>query len=242
MITGIEGRPGSGKSYYAMECIMEDIMRGKTIYTNMRNIHIHKVAWEVSKRRCIPRERVFRKIRFIDTWEVERLWKEKVENSEVYLDEVMTSWLSRDWSKMDRGLIEWFSQHRKYRVNFTYIAQSIDRVDSTLRDMTQEFINIRNFAYYKIGFIRLPQVFLLTKYAEDRKLVLKREWIIPIRKYYGFYDSWALFPNKPIRPVSGNVVGIRSGVGEMGDQGGILTESDMRESRQSMLNRYGVGG
>lgn len=197
MITGIGGLPGSGKSYYAMERIYSSLSSGKVVYTNMRNISIHKVAWSLYRSIGRPRERTLKNLRFIDTWDMPKIWSMNIENAEIVLDEVMIAWLSRDWAKMDRRVLDWFSQHRKLRVNFTYIAQSISKVDATLRDMTQEFIQMRNTAFWKFSVFKLPQMFLAIHYAEDQKNVLKREWVIPIKKFYGFYDSWALFPSKP---------------------------------------------
>jgi hypothetical protein len=196
MIRGIEGLPGSGKSYYAVEHIYSSLKSGKTVYTNMRNLFVHKIAWSIHRATGIDRKRILEKIKYIDTWDMENIWNMNIRNAEIVLDEVMVHWLSRDWSKMNRNTIQFFSQHRKFRVNFTYIAQSIDRVDSTLRDMTQTFISFRNTAFWKFGFIKMPQIFLAIHFAEDRKNILKREWIIPIKKYYDFYDSWALFPTK----------------------------------------------
>jgi len=197
MITGIGGLPGSGKSYFALERIYNDLMDGKVVYTNMRSIQIHKIAWSIYRSSGRPRQKILDNFRLINTWEMKDIWKRGIYNASIYLDEVMVAWLSRDWSKMDRNLINWFSQHRKMRVNFTYIAQSIDRVDGTLRDMTQSFILMRNTAFWRFGIFKLPQMFLAIHYAEDMKNILKREWVIPIKKYYGFYDSWALFPTRP---------------------------------------------
>jgi len=197
LITGIGGLPGSGKSYYALESIYTSLSRGKVVYSNMRNISIHKIAWSIHRASGRPRQKILDNFRLIDTWEMSDIWNRGIVNCEIVLDEVMVSWLSRDWAKMDRGLINWFSQHRKMRVNFTYIAQSIERVDGTLRDMTQKFIIMRNTAYWRFSIFRLPQMFLAIHYAENMKDILKREWVIPIKKYYGFYDSWALFPSKP---------------------------------------------
>jgi hypothetical protein len=238
MITGIEGRPGSGKSYLALEQIYSSLSRGKVVYTNMRNIFIHKVAWAINRATGRPRSDVLSRFRILETWDVERLWKEKVQNCEIFLDEVMITWGARDWAKMDRGLLEWFSQHRKYRVNFTYIVQDIDGVDKTLREMTQEYICIRNFAYYKLGPFRLPQIFLAVHLAEDRRLSLKREWIIPLKRFYSYYDSWALFPTRPPVDNQGNVISIRRVAPGAAWGDSPESEADLRESREELLWRY----
>jgi zona occludens toxin (predicted ATPase) len=194
MITGIEGRPGAGKSYYAIKRVLQSLRCGKTVVTNMRSISVHKVAWALYRETNRPRKMILDRIKFMETWELNEWVKEgKLRNCDLYLDEVMVTWLSRDWAKMDRGTIEFFSQHRKYNVNFFYITQSVDRVDSTLRDMTQEYISMRNTRFWRFGFIGLPQFFLAIHTAEDRKTVMKREWIIPEKKLYGLYDSWHIF-------------------------------------------------
>ena len=210
MITGIGGLPGSGKSYYALERIYTDLYNGKVVYCNMRSICIDKIAWSIYRSSGRPRQKIKANFRLIDTWDMTDIWKMNICNAQIYLDEVMVSWLSRDWAKMDRGIINWFSQHRKFRVNFTYIAQSIDKVDSTLKDMTQEFILMRNTSFWRFSIFRLPQMFLAIHYAEDQKNILKREWVIPIKKYFGFYDSWAIFPSrKPI--AEDNLVELNAG-------------------------------
>ncbi len=186
MITGVEGLPGSGKSYYVLEKLYDSLVCGRSVYTNIRSLLVHRLAWSIHRAYNIPRQKILDRIHFIDVWEMENILKLGIRNADIYMDEVMVSWLSRDWQKMSRELITWFSQHRKYRVNFTYIAQSIDKVDGTLRDMTQTFIYMRNLAFWRIGFFRLPEVFLAIHYAEDRKNILKREWVVPIKKYFPF--------------------------------------------------------
>jgi len=201
VITGIGGLPGSGKSYYGVERIYESLVRGKMVYSNMRNIYIDKMAWSIHRSKGIARWRIKERFRIIETWDIENIWQSKIENAEIVLDEVMVEWLSRDWSKMDRRVILWFSQHRKFRVNFTYIAQSLSKVDGTLRDMTQTFILMKNTAFWRIGFLsflKLPQLFLAVHFSEGMKDIIQREWIVPIKKYYGFYDSWAVFPSRKL--------------------------------------------
>ena len=212
MITGIGGLPGSGKSYFAGERIYQSLGRGKVVYTNMSSISIHKMAWSLYRASCRPRQKTLENFRILNTWDMPDIWKMGIENAEIFLDEVMIAWLSRDWAKMDRRVLDWFSQHRKMRVNFTYIAQSIPKVDGTLRDMTQEFIMMRNTSFWRFSVFRLPQMFLAIHYAEDMSNILKREWVLPIKKFYGFYDSWALFPSKkPVELEGENVLDFGAG-------------------------------
>lgn len=213
MITGVGGLPGSGKSYFLMERLYNSLLQGKMVYTNMSNVSIHKVAWSIHRSTGRPRTKILERFKILQTWEFPEIWKMNITNAEIILDEVMICWLARDWAKMDREVINWFSQHRKQRVNFTYAAQSLDKVDSTLRDMTQEFIIMRNTRFWRFSVFRLPEMFLAIHFAEDQKNILKREWIIPIKKYYNFYDSWALFPSKKPLDESegGNVLDFQAG-------------------------------
>ncbi len=58
MITGIEGRPGSGKSYYTAMRIKNDLERGRKVFTNIASFSINKVAWQIHKKNGISRERI----------------------------------------------------------------------------------------------------------------------------------------------------------------------------------------
>jgi len=193
MIVGVEGRPGSGKSYLFTRWIYESLLTGRQVFTNISSFSINKAAWRIHHQIGIARERVKTHFHVLKPGDITRLHLLGLENCDIFLDEVMIAWLSRDWAKMDRGLITWFSQHRKYRVSFNYIAQSIDRVDATLRDMTQEFIVMRNTANWKFSFLRFPEMIMAIHFAEDRKTVLKRRFYTVQKFYTSMYDSWALF-------------------------------------------------
>lgn len=215
MIVGVEGRPGSGKSYLFTRMIYHALYSGRQVYTNISSFSINKAAWRIHHAIGIARERVKTHFHVLSGSDIQRIHTLGLENCDIYLDEVMIAWLSRDWAKMDRGLITWFSQHRKFRVSFYYIAQSIDRVDSTLRDMTQEYIIMRNTANWKFSILRLPEMLLAIHFAEDRKSILKRRFYTVQKFYTSMYDSWALFNYEVSEAVP-----LRSGAPRARDRGG----------------------
>ena len=211
MITGIEGLPGSGKSYLAVELIWKEMLKGRMVVTNMKNLFLRRMAYLVEKKRGIPKEQVLRNVRIIETKDVSRFHKLGIRNCTIVLDEVLLDFFSRDWAKQPKENIHFFTQHRKYRIDFIYITQSIARIDATLRDMTAEFIKMRNCANWRFMGAHLPNFFLASHFAEDGKTRLRREYVFPSRMVYGFYDSWAFFDAGDIKIEPSNVVDLRPG-------------------------------
>jgi len=224
MIVGIEGKPGSGKSYYATLKIINDLKAGKKIYTNMENIQIRSLAWFIEKetKGVVKKEKVLDNFRVLKTKDLRRFWeipKHQLVNSTIILDEVMLDFFSRDWQKTGKDLIFFFTQHRKYKVDLYYITQAISKVDGVLREMTQYYIRLRNTNHFKMWFMKVPERFVATWFYEDQETIVKREYFKPETNVYRFYDSWAIFQNdviptdQPIeargpegRASSGNVV------------------------------------
>jgi len=224
MIVGIEGKPGSGKSYYATLKIIEDLKNGKKIYTNMENILIRSLAWHIEKTTegKVRKETVLDNFRILKTKDLRRFWeipKRQLVNSTIILDEVMLDFFSRDWQKTGKDLIFFFTQHRKYRVDLYYITQSISKVDGVLREMTQYYIRLRNTNHFKMWFVKVPERFVATWFYEDQETIVKREYFKPENNVYRFYDSWSVFQNDVIpssvseepfgpegRTASGNVI------------------------------------
>jgi zona occludens toxin (predicted ATPase) len=193
MITAITGLPGSGKSYYATERIYTALSQKKQVITNIESINIRRVAWDIEKRHGIPKEDTLKRFLVINLAAMDDPYRLPVRNSEIWLDEVMVRWHSRKWAKFPETLMTFLSQHRKYRCDIYYISQSFERVDATLRDLTQTEIRCRNLSHFKKWWFKLPHWLYLRHSEAASGLKMFTELIIPQQRFYGYYDSWALF-------------------------------------------------
>lgn len=195
MITGIEGSPGSGKTYKMTELMVESLRKGRKVLTNAKSFQIRRVAFDLEKRGVRNRHKTVELFSTCNIRDIPNINWDTVRDTDIYLDEVMVVWLSREWKKFPTNLIRFLSQHRKLKSNVYYVAQSVDLVDSSLRALTGNYIRCRNLSHFHIPFfkfIRFPQWFLTMYTGENPKIKLGWDVTIPSKRIYGYFDSWAL--------------------------------------------------
>lgn len=195
MITGIEGRPGSGKSYFMVTRIIEDLRDQKSIVCNLHGVHWRSLCLHAARGNMEKARKYYSRVTCLSAKEFlfGGFGKVDLKHKEVYLDEIMMLLFSRDWQKIGKETILFLSQHRKYRCNITYITQSFDRLDKSLLEMTQTYISVRNLGMWHFYKLKLPQVFAILSYAENRTDLISKQFIRPRRAIYGLYDSYARF-------------------------------------------------
>lgn len=111
MIESFTGLPGSGKTLHAVRRLLQAKASGRPAYANF---HSRSNDWEYV---------LFDDIRYID-------------NGLVVLDEAHMMFSSRNWSATTQAQLGLFQQHRKLGIDLIWIAQSANRVDVALRELT----------------------------------------------------------------------------------------------------------
>jgi len=195
MITGIEGRPGSGKSYYMLTRIIEDLKRGKSIVCNLHGVHWRSLCLYVADGDLEEARQIYKRVTCISAKQFlyGGFANVDLKYKEVYLDEIMMLLFSRDWQKIGKETILFLSQHRKYRCNITYITQSYERLDKSILEMTQTYIRVKNLNFWNFYGLKMPSVFAVMFYAENRQDLITKELHRPRKCIYGLYDSYARF-------------------------------------------------
>lgn len=195
MITCIEGCPGSGKSYAMTEMMVESLRKGRKVLTNARSFQIRRVAYDLELKGVRNRHETVKLFSTCNIKDIPNINWDSVRETDIYLDEVMVVWLSREWKKFPTNLIRFLSQHRKLKSNLIYVTQSADLVDSALRALTGNYVRVRNLSHFHIPFLkflRFPQWFLQLYTGENPKIKLGWDVTIPSKRIYGYFDSWAL--------------------------------------------------
>lgn len=141
MITIISGKVGGGKTYFATLAILEHLLKGGVVVTNINLIRSECFKWG------LRRGRVFRRsqIRIVDlnkNPDVHALIPFGTPDLPVLvaLDEIHLFFNSRDWkatSTHHRDLLSFVSQSRKAGVDLLFIAQSSDTIDSQFREQAE---------------------------------------------------------------------------------------------------------
>lgn len=166
MVVFFVGTPGSGKSYEAVKKIVDNLMLGRTVCTNVDGMNDPKCL-EYMKNLVGMDDFTFdQRFRFLDSDQVKRFWKtEKVINlqfmqdeesgvfndiptevdelicphgSLIVIDEAHKPFNSRDWQNTsNRELADWASTHRHFGYDLVLITQDIEKVEKQVRSLTE---------------------------------------------------------------------------------------------------------
>ncbi len=181
----VTGRPGAGKSFYSMKLIIEEL-RGteRKIVTNLSIIpenlaemlhEKHGETFDLLNRLHIIADD---EIEFfychrgggVPTLTLEYNSKGKPEKFDIagaaasggvfyILDEVHLSFGARNWQNMGNAAIYYSSQHRKLGDDVILITQAPKMVDTTFRNLAQDYTVLRNHALETLFFFKAPKVF-----------------------------------------------------------------------------------
>lgn len=187
----ISGKPGGGKTLYALRMIVWELVHGiRPILTNVP-INLGALAEYLQKQ--YPHhtinisERVYlfsedeAKEFFCHRWgskPIKRVSKEEWKNGErpdystvkdggimYVLDEAHLYYNARDFADTGRDALFYLSQHRKLGDTVVFVTQSVLNVDVALRRVAQDYTYLKNLAKQREGWFRLPSLFLRRTYA-----------------------------------------------------------------------------
>jgi len=119
LITYIASEIGSGKSCYAALLAKRALKHGKTVYSSE---HING---------CLK----------VDLTDLVNL--KPLENSLIILEEIGNSMNSRNFSKINMGLIEFFKLSRHYKSDIVLISQTFNDSDKQVRELSSKVCIIR---------------------------------------------------------------------------------------------------
>jgi len=138
MILCYQGSPGSGKTYDAVNRVIENLKRGRVVYTNIDglddslNREVIKVLtnlddFELSKR-----------LVYLTSDQICCFWKHVKSGSMIVIDEIHKWFNSRDWqSQKNREFADWASTHRHQGYDVIMVTQNIQKVDSQVRSVVE---------------------------------------------------------------------------------------------------------
>jgi len=168
MITAYEGKQGSGKTACAVLDTFRRIKQtGGCIYTNMRSLR-YPSDWK-GKKYDIVHVQSFEELK-------------RAVRGVVLLDEAHVWFFSRQWSKFPYDLLFFWSQARKRQLEIIYTVQDLERIDTLIRDLTDEVIRFKRI--WRGVSIRL------------KREGIQKKWRWELFQLYGkafrkkMYDSW----------------------------------------------------
>ncbi len=165
MIIGFTGTPGSGKTYEAVEKILDNLMRGKIIYTNIDGM-FDPECQEMIKSYCNLSDLALTiQLKQLEPDQIADFWMHIEPRCLVVLDEIHKWFSNRDWNDpKNKQFGYWASTHRHYGYEVVLITQNIERVDAAVRSLLEW-----NYVYRKVNFLgsAVQRFYLCYSYGGD---------------------------------------------------------------------------
>lgn len=179
MINFVTGKPGGGKSYYAVRQLLFELENTERFIVTNLSLNMEEIAVYLHERCKTPID-LAKRVRLLTVDEVRRFWQcypgltirgrckalgadmpEVTDFSELesladypgtlfLIDEVHLYFSARDWQKTGVDCEFFFSQHRKLKSDVMLITQHCEKVDKNMRRNAQDFTVIRNMQSEKL--------------------------------------------------------------------------------------------
>lgn len=138
MIIIYEGTPGSGKSYTAVQRIIENIAKGRRTLTNLDGMDDPKAPEMISNLIDKSRAEVEQLLVFLKPDQLNNFWELGQINDFFVIDEVQKVFNSRDFAKVqNRAFGDWASTHRHLGQDLILISQRLERIESSVRSLAE---------------------------------------------------------------------------------------------------------
>lgn len=183
----ISGKPGGGKSFYAMKLIVDELVLGSRVVVT--NVPIRRGELSAYLQEKYPRWAgdLISRLRLLDETETAQFWCYRspegqlpednqgrpdfsaaaTGNAVLYvIDEIHQFFNAREWQKTGKVALYYLSQHRKLGDDVVCITQSIGNVDKQFRSVAQDFTYVRNHSKEKFWGMRKPGFFSRKTYLE----------------------------------------------------------------------------
>jgi zona occludens toxin (predicted ATPase) len=165
MIIGFAGTPGSGKTYEAVKKILDNLVMGRVVYTNVDGI-FDPECQEMIKSVCgLSDLALVRLLKPIEQHQLEEFWMHVEPGALIVLDEIHKWFSSREWqSEKNKQFGYWASTHRHNGFDVVLITQNMERVDAAVRSLLEW-----TYVYRKVNFFggAVQKKYLCYSYGGD---------------------------------------------------------------------------
>ncbi len=150
MIICYEGTPGSGKSYDAVKKILDNLARGRKVYTNIDGMGDSAKREYMCKLLGFDDITISTNLIWFDrnNENLFNFWEHMEQGSLMVLDEAQNYFSNRDWqSDKNKAFSKWASTHRHYGFDVVLITQDYEKIDSHVRTLVEW-----TYRYRKVNF------------------------------------------------------------------------------------------
>lgn len=164
-IIGFCGTPGSGKTYDAVRKIIDNLQKGRVIFTNIDGMEHENCLEMIKIVTGLSDLALTKQLHFFEPDQLEDFWNHISPKSLIVLDEVQKIFSSREWqTKKNNQFGSWASTHRHHGHELILITQNPERIDSSVRSLFEWC-----YVYRKVNFFgsAVQKKYLRYSYAGD---------------------------------------------------------------------------
>lgn len=199
------GTPGSGKSYHMSQLIYWAVRKGDPVICNFEiNKDVFKgrdtsMFFYVDDQQLTP-ENLYKFSRWY-------FGDKPVKEGKItlYIDECAVYFNARSWGdKSRKDWVKFFTQHRKLGYDIILITQFDTMIDKQVRALVEYEVKHRKLnnvgwvgKLASVVFVGRP-VFVCISYWYPQKERLSAQFVLGRNKYFGFYDTYAVFDGQEI--------------------------------------------
>lgn len=162
MVEGFVGLPGSAKTYSLVVKGLEALSKNRPVYANF----------------SLQGAIYFQKISDIL----------QVRNGVILIDEINLSFPSRMWNKVPGWVLYYWSQTRKFGLDIYYTSQSLKRVDTVIREVSNYTWVCKKLPF---GFY-MRSKFVPEELESAKRLVLDRKFFRLDKSVYTKYNTFEI--------------------------------------------------
>ncbi len=174
----VSGKPGGGKSLYAMKLLVNELVLSKRVVITNLPVNLGELNAFLQEKYPTASINLFERLQLLDdATETGRFWlyrgpgrtiPEKADTQGMpdydgaglvppvlyIIDEMHTFFNSREWMKTGKGALFYASRHRHLGDDLVCVTQQIGNVDKQFRGLAQDFTYLRNHAKEKFMGLR----------------------------------------------------------------------------------------
>lgn len=185
MIIAFVGTPGSGKTYDAVKKVLDNLQKGKVVYTNIDGLDAPNCREHIKNYCRLSDLAIEIQLKHLSNEEAQNFWLHCAPGSLIMIDEVHKLFCNRDWqTQKNRDFANWSSTHRHHGYDVVLITQDLDKVDSHVRSLVEW-----TYFYRKVNFFggAVQKKYLCYAYSGEDNTGQ------PLQKHVRTYDS-SVFP------------------------------------------------
>lgn len=149
MIYAFVGIPGSGKTYEAIEMMLDNLRCGRKIYTNIDGLEDERCREHI---KCFTQISYFGlkvHLNLLTNEEAQEFWLHCEPGSLIIIDETHKLFSNRDWqTAKNKNFANWASTHRHEGYDLVLITQDLSKIDSHVRTLVGW-----TYVYRKVNFM-----------------------------------------------------------------------------------------